>query len=415
MFDLERWQELLETLWKNRLRTFLTGLSVSSGIFILVILLGFGKGLENGIEAEFAAEGSTTALWVWPETTTVAYDGLNPGRDIELSLDDYYEMEEAFDSLFEHGSPRMFVRGVNAMYKDDVLAYGIQAVNEDFQFVENEEVAEGRYINLMDIENRSKVIVIGGLVAREVFKDVETPVGEHIELSGIPFKVVGVFSKTRERSEQRMMIPITTAEAVFSDSNRVSNYGFSLPRKSTLEENLKYAQYVKGAMLRFMQRKYRISPEDEAAIYIWSPVEESIRYYTLAENMAYFFWFVGLCTIIAGIVGVGNIMLIVVKERTRELGIRKALGATPFSLIGLVLHEALFITIVSGCAGLITSMGLLEIFGPRMDIEYIENPAVDFRIALSTVIVLVVAGTLAGMVPAVKAAHTEVIHALKEE
>ncbi len=414
MFDLERWQELLETLWKNRLRTFLTGLAVSSGIFILVILLGFGKGLENGIEYEFEQD-SSTSLWVWPETTSVAYDGLNPGRRIRFSLEEFQDLKKAFGSEYEYGSPRMFVGGVSAVYGNEALPYSIQAVNDEFQFIENAGIGEGRFLNKLDLEERNKVIVIGRKLRDEVFEQGQSPIGEYIELSGIPFMVVGVYEEMNEGEEQRMYVPITTAEVVFADFNQVGNYAFSLYEKENLDETLANTAYVKEILFDYLKKKHRVAPEDDRAIFIWSMAEETERYYNLINNISLFNWFVGICTLIAGIVGVGNIMLIVVKERTRELGIRKALGATPTSLIGLILHEALFITIVSGSIGFVTSMGLLEIFGADLAIDYLRYPAVDFRIATAMVLVLVVAGTIAGLVPAMKAAKTRVVVALKEE
>jgi putative ABC transport system permease protein len=414
MFDLERWQEIFDTIRKNKLRTFLTGLSVASGIFILVILLGFGQGMRNGIENEFKQDASTS-VWVWPGVTSKEYKGLNPGRSIQLVNENYDKASTMFNEDIEYSSGRIFVRGVSVNYGKEALIYGIQGVGSDFQFIDNAKMAEGRFINYQDEISNGKVAVIGNKVKKDVFGNVETPIGEFIDISGIPFKIVGVFKEMREREEENIFIPITTAQRTFNGGNRINNMSFTLPAVDNFDAAVAQAVDFKNDLKQYLQQTHTVAPDDTGAIEVWSAMEEAKRYYGLTNNIKLFFWFVGVCTIIAGVVGVSNIMMIVVKERTREIGIRKALGAKPWSIIAMILHEAIFVTAISGFGGLIFSMALLELVGPHIEVDYIMNPSVNFNVAFSTVIVLIVAGTLAGFVPAYRAAKVKVIESLRDE
>ena len=414
MFDLERWQEIFDTIRKNKLRTFLTGLSVASGIFILVILLGFGQGMRNGIENEFKQDASTS-VWVWPGVTSKEYKGLNPGRRIQLVNENYDKASAMLNDDIEYSSGRIFVRGVSVNYGKEALIYGVQGVGSDFQFIDNAQMAEGRFINYQDEISNGKVAVIGNKIKKDVFGNVETPIGEFIDISGIPFKIVGVFKEMREREEENIFIPISTAQRTFNGGNRINNMSFTLPPVDNFDAAVAQAVNFKDDLKQYLQQTHTVAPDDTGAIEVWSAMEEAKRYYGLTNNIKLFFWFVGVCTIIAGVVGVSNIMMIVVKERTREIGIRKALGAKPWSIIAMILHEAIFVTAISGFGGLIFSMALLELLGPHIEVDYIMNPSVNFNVAFSTVIVLIVAGTLAGFVPAYRAAKVKVIESLRDE
>lgn len=414
MFDLERWQEIFDTIRKNKLRTFLTGLSVASGIFILVILLGFGQGMQNGVAFEFE-EDASTSVWVWPGVTSKEFKGLNPGRSIQLRNENYDNSVTLFKESIEYKSPRIFVRGGIVNYGKESLAYGIQGISGDFQFIENAQMLEGRFINMNDEATTAKVAIIGNKISKDVFQKVATPVGELITISGIPFKIVGVYSETEDREEERIYIPISTAQKIFNGGDRLNNMSFTLPPVENFNEAVAQSIAFKENLRGYLQKTHTVAPDDISAIRVWSALEEAKRYFSLIGNIKFFFWFVGICTIIAGIVGVSNIMLIVVKERTREIGIRKALGAKPWSIIGMILHEAIFVTTISGFTGLIFSMGLLEIVGPYVEVDYVVNPSVNFNVALSTVFVLILAGTVAGFFPAWRAVRVHTIEALRDE
>ncbi len=414
MFDIERWQEIFDTIRKNKLRTFLTGLSVASGIFILVILLGFGQGMQNGIEHEFEQDASTS-VWVWPGVTSKEYKGLNPGRRIQLTNDNYETAAALFGDVIENKSPRNFVRDITVNYGKEALIYSVQGVSSQFQFIENVAMSEGRFINYLDETNTGKVAIIGNKIKRDVFTEVDSPVGELIDISGIPFKIIGVFGEQEEREEERIYIPITTAQRVFNGGDRINHMSYTLPPVENFDQAVAQAVTFKNEMKTYVQQAHSIAPDDTSGVEVWSAMEEAKRYYSLTGNIKFFFWFVGICTIIAGVVGVSNIMLIVVKERTREIGIRKALGAKPWSIVGMILHESIFVTAISGFGGLIFSMGLLEIVGPHIEVDYILNPSVNFTVAVSTVFVLILAGTIAGFFPAWRAARIHTIDALRDE
>jgi len=414
MFDIERWQEIFDTIRKNKLRTFLTGLSVASGIFILVILLGFGQGMRNGIAAEFKQDASTS-VWVWPGVTTKEFNGLNPGRIIQLRNQNYESVNQLLGDRIDYQSPRVFLRGLNVVYGNEALVYSIQGVSSQFQQLENVTMSRGRFINYEDEKSNGKVAIVGNKIINDVFKDVENPIGEFIDISGVKFKIVGTYGEMKDREEERIYIPITTAQNVFNGGDRLNNMGFVLPEVENFDEAVAEAVSFKKELRGYLQKYHNINPEDENAVRVWSAMEEAKRYYTITDNMKWFFWFVGLCTIIAGVVGVSNIMLIVVKERTKEIGIRRALGAKPWSIVGMILHEAIFVTAISGFLGLIFSMGLLEIVGPHVEVDYILNPSVNFKVALSTVFVLIIAGAIAGFFPAWRAVSIHTIDALRDE
>ncbi|MBT8321334.1 MAG: ABC transporter permease [Eudoraea sp.] len=414
MFDIERWQEIFDTIRKNKLRTFLTGLSVASGIFILVILLGFGEGMQNGVTQEFE-EDAVTSVHVWAGVTSKEYKGMNPGRRIQLRNENFESANQLFKEDLEYKSARTYINGVTINYGKESLSYGLQGVSPDFQFVENARIIEGRFINENDAANTTKVAVIGYKIKLDVFRSVETPIGEFIDISGIPFKIVGIYSETEDREEERIYIPLNTSQKVFNGADRIGNLAFTLPPAENFKTATAEAVQFKENLRTHLQQVHTIAPEDSSALNVFSMMEIAQRYYNLIDNIKFFFWFVGICTVIAGIVGVSNIMLIVVKERTREIGIRKAIGAKPWAIVGLILQESIFVTAISGFSGFIFSMGLLEIFGPYIEVDYIVNPSVNFKVALSTVFLLIIAGALAGFFPAWRAANVHTIKALKDE
>jgi putative ABC transport system permease protein len=250
---------------------------------------------------------------------------------------------------------------------------------------------------------------------QDLFKD-KNAIGEQIEINNINFKVVGVFTDPGgEREETRVYLPRTTMQRVFSDGENISDMSFILNKKDTYEEALAESQKFTTQMGQFLKGKNSISPDDTSAIGINSTVENVKQFYDLNLYIRLFFWWVGICTIIAGVVGVSNIMLIIVKERTKEIGIRKALGASPVSIVGMILHESIFITTIAGFIGLLSSLLLLEFIGPNIKSDYFLNPEVDFGTALTTMILLIFAGALAGFFPAYRAAKIKPIIALRDE
>jgi len=417
MFNLDRWQEIFDTLHKNKLRTFLTGLSVASGIFILVVLLGFGQGMQNGISKEFEGDASNL-IWIWAQVTTKEYKGLNPGRRIRLENANYDYISSVFSDRLEYKSRMVRVRLENGTmnYKKESGSYGVRGVDPDMQFIENMKMLSGRFLNYSDLNSKNKVVIISDKIKRELMKDVKNPLGEYLQLSGINFKIAGVYTDgAGEREENRVFIPASTAQSVFNGGNRVSNLGFTIKQDRDFGKTMLTSNRLTSEIKQYLKEVHTIAPDDDGAINVHNRLDEVQRFQNLTNSIAYFFWFVGICTIIAGVVGVSNIMLIVVKERTKEIGIRKAIGAKPWSIVGLILHESIFVTAFSGFGGLIFSMALLEIVGPNIEVDYVVNPSVNFSIAVTMVIILIVAGALAGFFPAWRAARIRPIIALRDE
>ena len=414
MFNIERWQEIFQAISKNRLRTFLTGVSVASGIFILVILLGVGNGLQNGIEKQFERD-ATGLIEVWTGVTSKEYKGLNPGRRIQMRNSDYEMAIQKFGEQLELKSASVANWNTALTYGKENGNYQYRGVLPDHQGIENATVIEGRYLNLSDVNNVEKVGVIGVKVKADLFKD-KSPIGEIMTINKIPFKVIGVYTDPAgEREESRVYIPLSTAQKVFGGGDYINNMSYTLTKHKKFEDALAESNKFTAELTTLLQNKNTVAPDDESAINVNSSIENQKQFYDLNLYMSLFFWWVGICTIIAGVVGVSNIMLIIVKERTKEIGIRKALGATPLSIVAMILHESIFLTTISGFVGLLTSLLLLELVGPMIDSEYFLNPQVDFSIAITTLILLVVAGALAGLFPAYRAAKIRPIIALRDE
>ncbi|MFN2261841.1 MAG: ABC transporter permease [Psychroflexus sp.] len=414
MFSIERWQEVFETIGKNKLRTILTGVSVASGIFILVILLGVGKGMQNGVEEQFERD-ATNRVSIYTGVTKVEYKGMNPGRRIQLKNDDYQFIDDNFSEDLEYKSSVYRIWSNLASYKNNSGSYRIEGVYPDNQFLENASIIQGRFINQNDLKNNEKHIAIGRKVRDDLFKE-EDPIGKLIEISNLKFKVVGVYTDPGgEREESRLFLPISTAQSVFGGGNKISYLAFTLPKEDDYNLALEKSNAFISEVSTNLKAKHTVAPIDDSAISINNSLENAKQFYDLNNIIRLFFWVVGVMTLLAGIVGVSNIMLIIVKERTKEIGIRKAIGAQPMSIVGMVLHESIFVTTISGFFGLIFALFLLELVGPFIESEFISNPSVDFNVAISTVILLIISGAVAGFFPAWRGARIKPIDALRDE
>lgn len=414
MFNVERWQEIFETIRKNKLRTFLTGVSVASGIFILVILLAIGQGMQNGVAKEFE-EDAANRISVWTGVTSESFKGLNPGRRIQMDNRDYEMAETKNLDELEYKSGVYSLWGGMTTYGNESGSYRIEGVRGDYQFLENASLTNGRFINDSDLQHYEKVAVIGNRVYQDLFKQ-KNAIGEYIEITGVKFKVVGIYTDPGgEREETRVFIPLTTSQRVYNAGNDLRSLVFTLKKEDDFNKALAASEAFSAELENDLKTRHSISPTDTRAVNINNSLENAKRFYDLMNMIRWFFWGVGICTIIAGVVGVSNIMLIIVKERTKEIGIRKAIGAQPISIIGMILHESIFVTAIAGFFGLIFSLFLLEMVGPLIETDYIRNPSVDFGVAITTVIILIVAGALAGFFPARRAAKIKPIVALRDE
>ena len=414
MFDIERWQEIFETLRKNKLQTLLTGLSVASGIFILVILLGFSSGIQNGVKAQFEKD-ATNQINIWTRRTTKEYKGLNPGRRIQLKNQDFNKISNEYAEFLEYKSANYMIWRTLVNYGKESNNYRVWGSLPDYQFIENSDIGEGRFINESDLDNSSKVAVIGNKIKLDLFKD-EDPIGKYISIFGINFKIIGLYyDPGGEDSESQIYIPLTTAQKSFNGADRINNMSYTVKMPKNFDQGVELSQNIALAIESDLKQMHTVAPNDLGAIRVNNNLEEAQKYYSLIDAIKLIFWFVGIGTIIAGVVGVGNIMLIIVKERTKEIGIRKALGAQPLSIVGMIMQEAIFVTMFSGMFGLILGLALLEVVGPLIKNYYIKYPQVDFNTALTTVFILVLAGAFAGFFPAYRAAKIKPIIALRDE
>lgn len=414
MFSVERWQEIFETIGKNKLRTFLTCLSVTSGIFILVILLGFSSGIQKGVKTQFEQD-ATNRISVRTRVTTKSYKGLNPGRFIQLRNNDFEEINTKYSDKLEYKTSIYNIWGSQIAYKGESGNYRLEGVLPDQQFIENASLVSGRFLNKNDIEESRKVVIIGNQVKKDLFKK-QNPIGETVSIFGVNFNIVGVYTDPGgQREETRVFIPITTAQIAFNGGDKIRSLAYTVKMSDDFDEAVALSDQLASSLETDIKAKHSVAPDDQAAVRVYNTLEEAKKIYSLIATIRNVFWFIGIGTIIAGVVGVSNIMLIIVKERTKEIGIRKAIGALPSSIVGMILQEAIFITAIAGFLGLFAGVGLLQLVSPMVDNDFIKAPQVDFYTALTTVFLLIFAGAIAGYIPARRAANIKPIEALREE
>lgn len=417
MFDLDKWQEIYHSVSKHKLRTILTAFGVFWGIFMLVLLLGAGKGLENGVTKGFSAF-ATNSIYVWTERTSLPYKGLSPGRRIQLDNDDMKAIRQNIEDV-DHIAPRMSLWGEYTIsYQTKNGSFNVKGDCPELNYVQPMDILSGRFINQPDLSQGRKVCVVGERVIEVLFGKDANPLGKYINIKGVYFKVVGTFKSKKKggnarEDAQTIFIPLTTLQNTFNQINKVDYFAVTV--KSGV-----VADSVQKEIKELLARRHNFSPADDQAVGSENLQKEFNEVQGLFTGINLFVWIVGIGTIIAGIVGVSNIMLIIVKERTKEIGIRKALGATPFSIISLIIQESVVITAVSGYVGLIIGVGLIESLSYAMkkfkvDAEFFDNPEVDFQMAITATILLVVTGALAGLIPATKAANISPIEALRDE
>lgn len=417
MFDIDVWQEIFSTIRKNKLRTFLTGFSVAWGIFMLMVLLGSGNGLQNSVKEQFS-NNAVNAMWLWTGETSMPYKGLKQGRPVRFTNEDYDFLVDKVDGL-DKVSARFWIPGDNTYsYGNEYGSFTTETCHPDLQTVENIIIDKGRFINDLDIKKFRKVIVIGIDIKKALFKE-DDPIGKYIKVNNVPFKVIGVSHKSGEKNFRIAHMPVTTAQRIFAGGNRIHGFAVTTNMVKSVDEAEAITQEVRNAM----SERHKFHPKDTRAMGAFNMLTEYIRTMKIFQGIKLFVWIIGIGTLIAGIVGVSNIMLILVKERTREIGVRKAMGATPASVIGLVLMESILITTVAGYLGLVLGVGLMEIlnYGLEQMIAsgaesiFFRNPTVDFGTAISATLILILSGAIAGYIPAQRAARVKPIEALRDE
>jgi putative ABC transport system permease protein len=422
MFDLDLWNEILSALKKNRMRSFMTAFGVFWGIFMLIIMSGAGKALENGVLDGVRAFATNSAFF-WTERTSVPYAGFQRGRRWEYNNSDIQYIRDNVKEV-EYLSPRLFgwqQNGNNTIRGERTGAFNVYGDYPDYFKIDRWTPVKGRLINEIDILHERKVCNIGERVVEVMFDKDEDPVGQYLKISGVYFQVVGVIhAETRiniggGKKEETIVIPFSTMQTAYNYGDEVHFFSVTSQKGykvSDLEEKLK----------KILKERHKVAPEDLQAVGSFNIEKEFVKFSSLFLGIQVLTWIVGLGTLLAGIIGVSNIMLVIIKERTQEIGIQRAIGATPGVIIKHIVAESVFLTVMAGYIGLSLGVGILELINHALqssaksgDELFFRNPEVNLAMALSALGVLVVAGIIAGLIPASKAIKIKPIDALRDE
>lgn len=416
MLDWDTWQEVWATLRSNRLRAFLTALGVFWGVFILLSMLGIGKGLERGVIRNLSGL-STYGVYVWPQRTSLPFQGLQPGRYVRLNDADIAAV--ARTPGVERVAPRLQLaswRGPqNVSYGTKTAPFNVMGDSPELAFVEPLIVENGRFINARDMAEERKVVVLGREADKTLFGATD-PIGKYVQIKRVYFQVVGVVGTLRrgdeaDRVHSSVYIPFATFQTAFNQKDKVGWFALTARRD---ESAALVEQRVRSAVMR----GHRVDPHDSEALGSFNSAEKFQRLQGLFQGIRRFVWFVGTLTLFAGMLGVSNILRIIVKERTKEIGVRKALGATPNSIIWLIVAEGLVLTTLAGNVGVVASVLGLETIARAVDRipnAPLEQPEISLQVALAAVLLLTVASVVAAIFPARLAARVQPIEALRAE
>ena len=413
MVMLDRWGEVLDTIRRNKLRTVLTAVSVAWGIFVMVVLLGLGQGLNNGVRDSFRRQ-ATNAIFFNANKTSVPHAGYGIGRRITFNNRDY-DRARKLDGV-DHITGQYYIRGSQfgggAMKTQRGVksnTFDITAVHPGAFYIGSNEIVQGRFLNDADVATLRKVCVIGRPVRDFLFGD-DNPLGQWINVGDVAFEVVGVFSdEGGEEQERQVVVPVSTAQLAFHGSDHLGSLMLTVGDATAQQSHA-----IADEVVAQLADSHQFSPDDKQAVRMFNTVEASASFRMVFFAISVFVVVIGCFTLIAGVVGVSNIMMIAVKERTREIGIRKALGATPNSIIAMIVHEAVFLTSIAGLFGLVGGVGLLGLIDRYADIELIRRPSVDIWVGVLATAGLVLAGALAGFLPARAAARINPVHTLRD-
>jgi len=421
LFSFDRWMEVFDTIRRNRLRTALTMISVAWGIFVLVFLFGLGKGIDNGLHHQFARD-ATNGIWITANKTSIANGGYDVGRKITFDNRDYdraksAKLSGAGGQGIDHISGQYYIRG-NRYGGGEMLTrrdgkaspFQINAVHPDAIYLAAQMVELGRFLDFVDIAQRRKSAVIGRAVRDLLFGN-ENPIGQWINIVGVPFQVVGVFSGQGDAEQERQIyIPVSTAQLAFNGVDHLGTIEFTIGNANPAE-----AKIITDQVVAQLAERHHFDPKDRQAVRIQNNVEQFDRFRKIFWIISTFVIVIGLGTLTAGVVGVSNIMMIAVRERTKEIGVRKALGATPNSIVAMIIQEAVFLTGIAGLLGLAAGVALLGVAEGIIQNDFVKNPAINFGVGIAATVGLIAAGALAGFFPARAAARVNPITALRDQ
>lgn len=419
MIDI--WQEIYSTIKRNKLRTFLTGFAVAWGIFMLIVLLGAGNGLIHAFE-QSASERAMNSIKIFPGWTGKSFDGLKEGRRIELDNRDMDATNRYFpDNIIKAGAT-VWQSGVTLTFGQEYVSLGLGGVYPNHTEVEVVKLFKGRFINEIDIKERRKVIVLHKKTAEILFDKSHTePIGQHVKAGNVVYQVVGLYNDRGDTGDSDAYIPFTTLQTIYNKGDKLNNLIMTTKNLETIESNEAFEAHYR----KVIGVNHRFDPTDNSAIWIWNRFTNYLQQQQGMGMLRIAIWVIGIFTLLSGIVGVSNIMLITVKERTREFGIRKALGAKPLSILWLIVVESVTITTIFGYIGMVAGIGVTEWMNSTFGNQTMDNgvwaetvflnPTVDMHVAIQATLTLIIAGTLAGLFPARKAVSIRPIEALRAD
>lgn len=409
MFDLDLWREIFQSISKNKLRSMLSGFTVAFAILLFTLLFGIANGLENTFNS-FFKDDAQNSIFVQSGRTTKPYKGFKAGRNIQFKNEDFNYIKDEFGDKVQYITSRVY-KNLQATYKNEKGSYQIRAVHPDHQYLEKTQVYEGRYISTKDLQEKSKVIIIGRLVEEDLFSKT-VALGKYVNLGGIQYKVVGVYRDDGGDNEERIIyMPITTAQSIYGNNDYIDQVNLTYNPDMNYDEALTFS----SLLTKNLKDRFDISPKDQRAIRVRNMAEASKGVNQMTSVLGILILVIGMGTLIAGIVGIANIMIFVVKERTKELGIRKALGAQPRSIVTMIMLESILVTSLAGYFGLLIGMGVLELIGDSLKNYFITDPSVSTSLIVTATIILIIAGAIAGYLPAKRAASIKPIVALRDE
>jgi len=410
MFDLDRWIEIFQTLRKNKLRTTLSGFTIAFAILLFTLLFGIGNGLKHTFEKAFSSNAQNS-IYINSGRTTKPYKGLQSGRQIQFRNDDSKFINEKFDSEIQFYSPSIERSNVQVIYKGEQNRYRVFGVYPDYQPLEESVIQNGRFLSYLDIRNKAKVATIGRLVEKDLFGNLSA-LGKNINVDGISYKVVGIYNDLGgDNVERRIYTPFTTAQGLYKPNDELDYFGLTYNPNLSADEAISFS----NLLTKMLKEKHNVDPRDQSAIRVHNFAEgtKNVQQFMMVLNVIILF--IGIGTLVAGIIGISNIMVYIVKERTKELGIRKALGASPKSIVGMIMMESIFVTALAGYSGFLIGVFTLKAIGKSLEKYFIINPSVETYVVVGATIILILAGTIAGYIPAKRAASIKPIVALNDE
>jgi putative ABC transport system permease protein len=415
MFDIDNWIEIFSVMRRNKLRTFLTGFSVSWGILMFCILLASGNGVKNGVMSNFESRAINSIVF-WGRRTSIPYKGLPDGRQIVLDSKDLNLVEHQFPEVESvSGTVGSYpVIAANSTYNTTCNLYGVGVEHVKIDAIQ---VTSGRFINEMDLREHRKVAVINHLLSESLFPN-DNPVGKRFIADSLAYTVIGVWKSNDMSNEQCAFIPFSTAQLLYNKGWGISEISFTLKGLETKESN----QEFETRLRQKLSVLHTFSPQDRRSVGIWNRLDSYLETIGIFNGISLFIWIIGIGTLLAGIISISNIMLITVRERTREFGIRKALGAKPSSILGNILMESALITSVFGYFGMFMGVGLGELISSALETaqtsqmsQVFKNPTVDVKVAIGAMLVLIISGIIAGLYPALKAVRISPVEAMRNE